>query len=90
MLQEQVSEYLGVTSFKRKYPGKTEVKNLQQYSNLKCSDIQNNHSTTRYYWFQIHCSLYCEDFYSNPVILLTIKKYFCNNTNVVCCNVLTR
>lgn len=26
MLQEQVSEYLGVTSFKRKYPGKTEVK----------------------------------------------------------------
>lgn len=23
MLQEQVSEYLGVTSFKRKYPGKT-------------------------------------------------------------------
>lgn len=26
MLQEQVSEYLGVTSFKRKYPGKTDVK----------------------------------------------------------------
>lgn len=24
MLQEQVSEYLGVTSFKRKYPGKKE------------------------------------------------------------------
>lgn len=26
MLQEQVSEYLGVTSFKRKYPGKNTVK----------------------------------------------------------------
>lgn len=26
MLQEQVSEYLGVTSFKRKYPGETDVK----------------------------------------------------------------
>lgn len=31
MLQEQVSEYLGVTSFKRKYPGKTEVKLVQGY-----------------------------------------------------------
>lgn len=26
MLQEQVSEYLGVTSFKRKYPGKPEIR----------------------------------------------------------------
>jgi len=28
MLQEQVSEYLGVTSFKRKYPGKSDNKPL--------------------------------------------------------------
>lgn len=31
MLQEQVSEYLGVTSFKRKYPGKTEAKIINTY-----------------------------------------------------------
>lgn len=35
MLQEQVSEYLGVTSFKRKYPGKEETlrrNTVHQYS----------------------------------------------------------
>lgn len=34
MLQEQVSEYLGVTSFKRKYPG-IHVKNTY----MKCKNI---------------------------------------------------
>lgn len=32
MLQEQVSEYLGVTSFKRKYPGMNWSKILKLYS----------------------------------------------------------
>lgn len=41
MLQEQVSEYLGVTSFKRKYPGKTELLSFVLYIHYKyiTSDI---------------------------------------------------
>lgn len=34
MLQEQVSEYLGVTSFKRKYPGKEEKLLINTAANL--------------------------------------------------------